>query len=290
MSHEDADGTSADRGRPDGIDVAVIGGGNMGTALVLGMLRADDARTGAIAVVEAAADRRVELVELFGDRVEVLDRVPPARSAVIAVKPQHVASAAAAAGTAGVGRVLSVAAGVSTASIAAATGPGVAVVRTMPNTPALVGEGVVAVCAGSTATDDDLAWAESLLDPVGLVVRVDESQIDAVTGLTGSGPAYVFLLAEALIAAGSDVGLPPEQVGPMVAQLLVGSARMVAEFGDPADLRAKVTSPGGTTAEGIAVLEARDLRGAVAAAVAAATRRSAELGAPAEADGSGPPG
>ena len=175
---------------------------------------------------------------------------------------------------------MSVAAGVTTATISAAAGPGVAVLRTMPNTPALVGEGVSALCGAPGTDDDDLAWAEAVLGGVGVVVRVAETQLDAVTGLTGSGPAYVFLVAEALSDAGVVAGLPRATVERMVAQLLVGSAALLAERGDPAGLRAMVTSPGGTTAAGVRVLEDRAVRAAFIEAVQAAAARSRELGGP----------
>jgi len=140
------------------------------------------------------------------------------------------------------------------------------------------GAGSVNVAGAPGASDDDLAWAERVLGAVGTVVRVDESQLDAVTGLTGSGPAYVFLLAESLIDAGLDVGLDPDDVEAMVTQLLVGSAALLAERGDPARLREMVTSPNGTTAAGLQVLGDRGLRGIVTEAVRAATERSRELG------------
>ena len=171
------------------------------------------------------------------------------------------------------------AAGVTIAAIEWAVGDGVAVLRAMPNTPALVGEGVSALAAGRHASDADLDWAERILAGVGMVVRLAEHHIDAVTGLTGSGPAYVFLAAEALIEAGVTAGIPRETVEPMVVQLLLGASKLLAERGDPAALRAMVTSPGGTTAAGLRVLEERATRGAFIDAVLAATARSRELGA-----------
>ena len=156
-----------------------------------------------------------------------------------------------------------------------ATTDSVAVVRAMPNTPALVGAAASAICAGAGAGDDDLAWAEAILGGVGLVVRVAEADVDAVTGLSGSGPAYVFLVAEALVDAATATGLDPELAAQLTTQLLVGASKLLAERGDPAALRAMVTSPGGTTAAAIAVLEQHGLREAFAAAVLAATRRSA---------------
>jgi pyrroline-5-carboxylate reductase len=179
---------------------------------------------------------------------------------------------------AGAGRVLSIAAGVTIDTIEAAAGDGVAVLRTMPNTPALIGEGVSGLAGGTAASAADVDWAEQILSSIGVVVRVSEPQLDAVTGLTGSGPAYVFLIAEALIDAGVLAGLPRASVETMVAQLLVGSARLLAERGDAAGLRAMVTSPGGTTAAGLRVLESRAVRSALIDAVVAASDRSRQLG------------
>ena len=258
-------------------ELVVIGGGNMGAALLGGMRSSDVVAAGDVAVVEPLAARREQLASMFPD-VAIVERVPECRSAVIAVKPPDVASVARAAAEAGATRLLSVAAGVTTTAVGAAAGPGVAVVRTMPNTPALVGEGVSAIAGGEGATDADLGWAERILEGVGLVVRVSEHQLDAVTGLTGSGPAYVFLIAEALIDAGVTMGLPRAGAERMVTQLLVGSAALLAERGDPAALRAMVTSPGGTTAAGVGVLEERAVRAALLGAVRAATERSRELG------------
>ena len=259
-------------------ELVVIGGGNMGAALLGGMIESGTVEIADVAVVEPVAARRDELVAMFPG-VAVVDTMPACRSAVISVKPPDVPNVAGAAAAAGATRVLSVAAGVTTASLERAAGEGVAVVRSMPNTPALVGEGVSAITGGAGASDDDLAWAERILAGVGQVVRVAESQLDAVTGLTGSGPAYVFLVAEALMDAGVAAGLPRAASERMVTQLLVGSAKLLAERGDPAALRAMVTSPGGTTAAGVGVLEDRAVRAAFIAAVRAATERSRELGA-----------
>ena len=176
-------------------------------------------------------------------------------------------------------RVLSVAAGVTIAALQESLGTGVPVVRAMPNTPALVGAGAAAIAGGTSAGKDDLAWAESVLGAVGTVVRVSEPLLDAVTGLSGSGPAYVFLVAEALIEAGVLVGLPRPTAETLAIQTLLGSARLLAEGDDgPAALRAAVTSPGGTTAAGLRELERNGVRSALIEAVAAATERSRELG------------
>jgi pyrroline-5-carboxylate reductase len=168
---------------------------------------------------------------------------------------------------------------VSTTTIQAAAGRDVAVVRAMPNTPALVGQGASAIAAGEAATDDDLLWAEHVLGAVGTVTRVAESDLDAVTALSGSGPAYLFLVAEALIDAGVAAGLDRAVAEFLTTQLFVGSAALLAARGDPAALREMVTSPGGTTAAGLEVLGARDVRSAFGDAVHAAVARSKELGA-----------
>jgi pyrroline-5-carboxylate reductase len=149
----------------------------------------------------------------------------------------------------------------------------------MPNTPALIGAGAAAIAPGEHAGADELDWAEGILGAVGTVVRVPESQLDAVTGLSGSGPAYVFLIAEALIEAGVLAGLPRDVAEQLTGQTLLGAARVVVEGEEhPALLRAAVTSPGGTTAAGLRQLESAAVRAAFLHAVQAATERSRELG------------
>jgi len=256
--------------------LAIVGGGNMGAALLGGLLAAEWATAAELAVVEVSALRRAQLVEQFPG-VVVLAEVGPCEAALVAVKPGDVEAATAAAVAAGATRILSIAAGVSIARLESAAGAA-AVVRSMPNTPALVGEGAAAIAGGSRATEDDLAWAEAILGAVGTVVRVPEYQLDAVTGLAGSGPAYVFMMAEALIDAGVLAGLARPTAEALVVQLLVGSAALLADRGDPAQLRAMVTSPGGTTAAGLRKLEEHGLRAAMLDAVTAATERSRELG------------
>jgi pyrroline-5-carboxylate reductase len=263
------------------VELAIVGGGRMGEALVGGLL-AHGRGAGDIVVVEVSPERRAELGRSYPG-LTVTDRLGdlPA-DVVLAVKPPDVPGAAAGAVSAGARRLLSIAAGVSTAAIEAAIGAAggpVRVLRAMPNTPAQVGAGAAAVCAGSSAGPADLDWAESILAAVGTVVRVPEDLIDAVTGVSGSGPAYVFLVAEALIEAGVAVGLSRPVSRDLTVQTLLGSARLLSESGqDPQDLRAAVTSKGGTTAAAIAVLEERGVRQALAAAVAAAVARSKELG------------
>ncbi|HUY64137.1 MAG TPA: pyrroline-5-carboxylate reductase [Acidimicrobiales bacterium] len=257
--------------------LVVVGGGRMGTALVRGLLSAGW-YPGDVMVSEVDARRRAELAgELPG--VAVVTEPAAAEGAVLAVKPGVAEEACGALKAAGVPRWLSIMAGIPLERLEAWAGPGVAVVRAMPNTPALVGAGMSAVSGGSGASPADLTWAEELLGAVGEVVRVPEAEIDAVTGVSGSGPAYIFLVTEALAEAGVAAGLAPEMSRQLARQTVVGAGRLLAEPGaDPASLRAQVTSPGGTTAAALAVLEEAGLRRAFASAVQAAAARSREMG------------
>jgi pyrroline-5-carboxylate reductase len=254
----------------------IVGGGKMGEALLAGLLRADAGAS--IRVVETHTGRADELRQAHPG-IEVAGEPGAADGTLIAVKPQHVGEVAAAVGAADGGRVLSIAAGVTVASLEAALPAGTPVVRAMPNTPALVGAGAAAIAAGTCAGDDDLAWAESVLGAVGTVVRVPEHLLDAVTGLSGSGPAYAFVVLDALIEGGVAAGLPRDVAGALAGQTLLGAAALFLQ-GDasPGDLRAAVTSPGGTTAAGLRVLEQRAVRAALIDAVIAARDRSVELG------------
>jgi pyrroline-5-carboxylate reductase len=257
----------------------VIGGGRMGEALVGGLLAAGTFAAGDVRVVEAMEARRAELGRLLPG-VELASEPGAADGTVLAVKPGDIPAACRAVAAIGSARVLSIAAGVTIASLEAELAPGTAVVRAMPNTPALVGQGAAAIAAGTSASDDDLAWAELLLGAVGAVVRVKEPLLDAVTGLSGSGPAYVFLVAEAMIDAGVLAGLPRDISVSLALQTLLGAATLLAKGDDaPEALRAAVTSPGGTTAAGLRALEQHGLRAAFFDAVMAATERSRELGA-----------
>ena len=255
----------------------IVGGGRMGEALLAGLLAAGRPAN-ALVVAEVSASRRRQLSAAYPE-VTIAEDVSPCPGAVLAVKPGDVTAAARAVADAGVRRILSVAAGVTTASIEEAAGHTAAVVRAMPNTPALIGVGAAAISPGSTADDEDMAWAEEILDAVGVVVRVPEPGLDAVTGLSGSGPAYLFLVAEAMVEAGVLAGLPREIAEKLTFQTLLGSSRLLADGGStPASLRASVTSPGGTTAAGVRELERRGVRAAFLDAVAAAAERSRELG------------
>lgn len=265
--------------------LVVIGGGRMGEALVGGLLASGWAEPPEVAVVETSPVRRDQLGAELADTHQglvITDTPPPGQGAVLAVKPADVEAACRAITPLRYPRVLSVAAGVTVANLEGWLGTegAPAVLRAMPNTPALVGAGAAAVAAGHGAGEEDLAWAEGILASVGTVVRVSEEQLDAVTGLSGSGPAYVFLLAEALVDAGVLVGLARGVARALAVQTLLGAARLLDETGEsPEALRAAVTSPGGTTAAGLRALEAAAMRAAVIDAVVAATERSRQLSA-----------
>lgn len=258
-------------------DLVVVGGGRMGDALVGGLLTAGWTTPEALVVVDPDPVRRAALTDAHPGVVVAAAPVA-APAALVAVKPHHVVEVCRDLATLGIPRILSIAAGVRLATMEAVLPSGTAVVRAMPNTPSLVGVGAAAVSAGTAATDDDLAWAEAILAAVGTVVRVGEDQLDAVTGLSGSGPAYVFLVAEALVDAGVLEGLPRPVATELAVQTLRGAAEQLAT-GEPAsELRAAVTSPGGTTAAGLRALEVAAVRAAFGSAVSAAAARSRELG------------
>lgn len=250
----------------------------MGEALLAGLLRGGWAEPAELCVVEKVPARREALAASFPG-VAVVEAPVAAEGAVLAVKPDDVDEACRELALAGVERVLSIAAGVTTASLEASLGASIPVVRAMPNTPAVVAAGASAIAPGGLAGPDDLDWASSVLAAVGLVVTVKEAQLDAVTGLSGSGPAYVFLVAESMIEAGVLVGLPRETAEVLAVQTILGSARLLLDSDDHAAvLRGAVTSPAGTTAAGLHELEIGGVRAAFLSAVKAATERSRELG------------
>ena len=259
--------------------LVIVGGGRMGSALAAGLLRSGWASAEAIVVVEADSGRRELLAQdLPGVRVQA-DLVP-ADGFIVAVKPVDAQGACSSLQALGASRVLSIVAGLSLSRLESWLGSGAAVVRSMPNTPAVIGAGVSAISPGSNAGEADLLWAQELLGAVGTVVRVPESSLDAVTGLSGSGPAYVFLVAEAMIEAGVLAGLSREVSRELAVQTMAGSIRLLLESGEePEVLRAQVTSPGGTTAAGLRTLEARGVRSAFLEAVMSAAERSRQLGA-----------
>jgi pyrroline-5-carboxylate reductase len=256
----------------------LVGGGKMGSALLTGVIRAGWATPGELAVSDPDPAQRQRLTESFPGLL-VVDAPIAADGAVLAVKPDVAEGVLRTLTAVGITRVLSIVAGLSSARLEAALAPGDVVVRAMPNTPSLIGAGVAGMSGGSAATAADLDWAESILGAVGTVVRLPERHLDAVTGVSGSGPAYIFLVAEAMIEAGVSAGLTREISRRLVVDTMLGSARMMSETGDdPGELRAAVTSPGGTTAAALRTLEFKAVRSAFIEAVAAATERSKQLG------------
>jgi pyrroline-5-carboxylate reductase len=259
-----------------------IGAGRMATALIRGMLRAGTATPGTIIASDPLESARSILAAETGVTV-VESNVRVAHKSevlVLAVKPQtvpHVLEHVRHAVTPN-HLVISIAAGVALATLEAGLGTGHRLVRVMPNTPALIGAGASAYCLGPGAVADDEALVLACLKSVGQAVSVPETMLDAVTGLSGSGPAFVFVLIEALSDGGVRVGLPRDVATALAAQTVLGAARMVLETGThPGVLKDQVASPGGTTIAGLHALERGGLRAALIDAVEAATRRSTEL-------------
>lgn len=261
--------------------IAVLGAGKIGEALLSGLLAAGRS-AGDLMLTERHPERATQLEQRYG--VRAVDTATAAREAgvlVVAVKPQDIEPLLAE--LAGViddrTLVISLCAGLPTALYERRLPAGVPVVRVMPNTPMLVGEAMSAISSGRYASEADLALAEELLGSVGKVLRVPEAQQDAVTALSGSGPAYFFYLVEAMIDAGILLGLPRPMVAELITQSAVGAARMLRDSGDhPVTLREAVTSPAGTTIMAIRELENHGVRAALIAAIEAARDRSIELG------------
>jgi pyrroline-5-carboxylate reductase len=268
---------------PLGKTLAFLGAGNMAEALIKGLLRAEVAAPQEILCSARRKERGDELASRYGvqftrSNAEAAER---ADIVILSVKPQvmnHLLAEIAPSLDASK-LVISIAAGVPIEAIERKVGHGVRIVRTMPNTPALVGAGATALSAGSHATASDLDQAKALFDAVGKSVVVDEPLLDAVTGLSGSGPAYIFLIIEALSDAGVKVGLARRTAQELAAQTVLGSAKLLIETGEhPGRLKDQVTSPGGTAIAGLHTLEAGGLRTTLMDAVEAATNRARELG------------
>tara|TARA_B100001778_G_scaffold435_1_gene351 strand:+ start:2671 stop:3462 length:792 start_codon:yes stop_codon:yes gene_type:complete len=261
-----------------GKKLSIIGGGKMGEALLAGLLSADWASPENISVVEPDEIRREELQGKFKG-VECSETLASSDNFLLAVKPQLVLNVCEELNTYNPRRVISIAAGVSIQSIEESFNSDTAVLRVMPNTPAMVGEGMSAIAAGSFASSEDLDWASSILSAVGEVVIVNETALDAVTGLSGSGPAYLFYLAEAMIQAGIANGLEPSVADVLTRQTLLGASTLLTKSGvTPEELRNSVTSPNGTTAAAIEYLQSNDFLSQVQKAISAATDKSKELG------------
>jgi pyrroline-5-carboxylate reductase len=261
--------------------IAILGAGKMGEALVSGLLRAGRSPSDVVVVVRRSA-RADQLRETYG--VLALSAAEAAKSAdtlVIAVKPQDMGGLLdeIASHVPADRLVISVAAGIPTALIERRLGADVPVVRVMSNTPVHVDEAMSVISAGRYAGEEHLRRAEELLRPVGKVLRIPESQQDAATALSGSGPAYVYFLVEAMVDAGILLGIPRATALEMVKQAVYGAARMLVDKGEhPVILREDVTSPGGTTISAIRELERHGVRAAFLAAIEAARDRGAELG------------
>ncbi len=263
--------------------IAILGAGQMGEALLSGLLRSGVVKPAGIIAAARRDDRARQLADAYG--IEVLSAGAAARRAqtlVLAVKPQDMAALLTeiSADVTADKLVISVAAGITTAFIGGRLAGPVPVVRVMSNTPVLVDEAMSVISPGPHATEEHLLEAERLLRPVGKVIRIPESQQDAATALSGSGPAYVYFLVEAMVDAGILLGVPRANALEMVKQAVFGAATMLRDSGQhPVLLREAVTSPGGTTINAIRELERHGVRAAVLAAIEAARDRGRELGA-----------
>ena len=260
--------------------VAIFGAGVMGETLLSGLLRAGRS-TEELVITERRADRAAELTEKYGVRaLSNTEAADLADTLILVVKPQdirgllaeirdHVTSD---------NLVVCIAAGITTGTVEDALEPKRAVVRVMPNTPALVDQGMAAVSPGTYVSADQLEEAKSILAATGKVAEVPEYLQDAVTAISGSGPAYIFYVVEAMIEAGVVLGMPRTMATELVVQTLYGAATMMRETGQhPTVLREQVTSPGGTTAAALRELDDHKVRAAFITAMEAAAKRSAEL-------------
>ena len=265
------------------IQLGFLGAGNMAEAIARGIIRAEVLAPGEMLASDPAHDRR----NLFEQQLSIATRdqngplVKAAPVVLVAVKPQQFDAALAPLG----GKfgpeklIISICAGISTRHVEEVLAPGTRVVRAMPNTPMLVGCGMAGICAGSCAAPDDLATAERLLGAAAEVIRITEDLMDAVTAVSGSGPAYFFYLVELLADAAVEVGLSEDDARRLARVTFEGAANLLAESGqEAADLRRKVTSPGGTTEAAIRTFDALGLRTTVLEAVKAARDRGRELG------------
>ncbi|GAB3491373.1 pyrroline-5-carboxylate reductase family protein [Flexivirga lutea] len=262
--------------------IALLGVGMMGEALLAGLVR--DVDPTRIVVSDRSTDRQDQIAQKYGVRAasaaEAVEAVESAGAVLVAVKPHDVAALLDEVGShlPSDALVVSVAAGITAASLEEHLPDGIAVVRAMPNTPALVGEGMTAISAGTHCEARHLQQAQDLLAAAGKVVAVPEGKLDAITAISGSGPAYVFYVVEAMVEAGVLLGIPRDTSTELVVQTLYGAATMLKETGDhPALLRERVSSPGGTTVAALRQLDDHKVRAAFVTAMEAAARRSAEL-------------
>ena len=260
-----------------------LGGGNMGEALIKGLLNTSIVPPHKILVFDVSNERLNYLKKMYQITpcATLEEMVSPCGTIIIAVKPQTMEPVLKQLGTCKNMRalVISIAAGFSLERLAGSLPEKTPVIRVMPNTPALVQEGTSALARGENVSEQQMDFALKIFNSVGKAIIVEEKWMDAVTGLSGSGPAYVLMLMESLMDAGVLEGLPRQVSRELVLQTFLGTAHMVLETGKhPAELKDLITSPGGTTIEGLKVLEERGTRGALMQAVRAATLRSRELG------------
>ena len=264
--------------------IGLIGAGRMATALASGFVRAKLLAPESISASDPSADSRASFLRGVPGATVLEQNGPVVAESdvvILAVKPQQMAAVLPELRNEVRPKslVVSIAAGIMLKRLESGLPPGQRVVRVMPNTPCLIGAGASAYSLGRHATAADGQLVAELLSAVGTAAEVPEATLDAVTGLSGSGPAFVYSMIEAMARGGADAGLPAELAGELAARTVAGAAQMVLQTGEsPAVLRERVTSPGGTTLAGLAVLQERGFESAVADAVAAATRRSAELG------------
>ena len=265
------------------LSVGFVGGGNMAEALIRGLVRGGHVGADRVTASGPRRERLDELHASYNIHVTTDNREVARNSSIVvlAVKPQILDKVLREIGDQlKPGTLLiSIAAGVDTETIEAAVADGVRVVRAMPNVPATVGAGATAISAGRHASEDDMVTARAIFDAVGITVTLDESHLDAVTGLSGSGPAYIFLILEALADAGVKVGLSRRDAQRLAAQTVMGSAKLLLDTDEhPGKLKDMVTSPGGTAIAGLHTLEEGGLRTTLINAVETATKRARELG------------
>ena len=267
------------------IELGILGAGNMAEAIAGGVIRARVLKAGQIAASDVSAERRQVFSSRMGIRALNDNRevAASARTILLSVKPQQMASVLGEIADV-VSRealIVSIAAGVSTQTIEKhlSGAGGWRIIRTMPNTPMLIGQGIVAVARGRNASEADARQARRLFEAAASVIEVSEEQLDAVTAVSGSGPAYIFYLVEQMIRAGEQLGLSPEHSRQLAIKTALGAATMLSTSQEtPAELRRRVTSPGGTTLAAITHLERHDWAGTTIEAIKAAASRSRELG------------
>jgi len=266
------------------ITVGILGAGNMGEILIRGLVRAEVVDSEHVIASDISADRRRFIADTYGIRTTTNNRelVEASNLVVLAVKPQNIDRVMDEIGDFSKPNQLycSIVAGVPTSYIAVSLHNQAAVVRVMPNTPALVLDGMSVICPGKNATEKDVARVQAIFEAVGKAVIIyDEELMDVVTGLSGSGPAFVFLFIEALSDAGVKLGLSRKVANQLAAQTVLGAAKMFLDTGrHPSELKDLVATPGGTTFAGLRELERGTFRSVIMDAVEAATNRSRELG------------